>query len=174
MKKTIILIGFVVIFYMFSSSAVASSVKIPDDAIRIRVLANSNSDYDQKVKSMVRDDLEGTMYSLLKDARNSDEAREIITSHLDMVDSSVNDVLKKEKYNLGYSVDFGKHYFPSKEYKGVSYDEGYYESLLVTLGSGEGDNWWCVLFPPLCLIEGEESSDTEYKSFVQELIDKYF
>ncbi|MBQ9011225.1 MAG: stage II sporulation protein R, partial [Bacilli bacterium] len=53
-------------------------------------------------------------------------------------------------------------------YKGVKYKEGYYESLLVTLGKGKGDNWWCVLFPPLCLIEADESSDVQYKSFVKE------
>ena len=69
------------------------------------------------------------------------------------------------------------HYFPTKTYKGITYDEGNYESLLVTLGSGKGDNWWCVLFPPLCLLEAEESSDVkdvEYKSFIKEIIEKYF
>ena len=69
------------------------------------------------------------------------------------------------------------HEFPEKEYKGVVYDEGYYESLLVTLGEGKGDNFWCVLFPPLCLMEAEETDDTtevEYKSFIKEIIEKYF
>ena len=65
------------------------------------------------------------------------------------------------------------NYFPSKEYKGVKYEEGYYESLVITLGKGEGDNWWCVLFPPLCLIEGEEDTEVEYKSIVMEILDKY-
>lgn len=69
---------------------------------------------------------------------------------------------------------FGFNYFPSKKYKGITYKDGYYESLVVTLGEGKGDNWWCVLFPPLCLLEAEESTDVEYKSYVKELIDKYF
>ena len=58
----------------------------------------------------------------------------------------------------------------------MTYPAGYYESLVVTLGSGAGDNWWCVLFPPLCLLEAEETNtdDIEYKSFVQEMIEKYF
>ena len=55
--------------------------------------------------------------------------------------------------------------------KGIEYDEGYYESLLITLGEGKGDNWWCVLFPPLCLIEAEESTEVEYKSFIKEIIE---
>lgn len=79
----------------------------------------------------------------------------------------------EEKYNLDYKINFGENYFPEKEFNGVTYEEGYYESVLVTLGKGEGDNWWCVLFPPLCLLEAEESDEVEYKFFVQELIDKY-
>ena len=65
--------------------------------------------------------------------------------------------------------------FQKKNYKGVIYEEGYYESLVVTLGSGNGNNWWCVLFPPLCLMEGEDNNtdEIEYKSFVKEMIDKY-
>ena len=54
------------------------------------------------------------------------------------------------------------------------YNEGYYESVVVTLGEGLGDNWWCVLFPPLCMIEAEESTDVEYTTIVKEVIDKYF
>ena len=76
-----------------------------------------------------------------------------------------------------YSIDYGMHEFPLKTYKGVTYEAGEYESLLVTLGEGKGDNWWCVLFPPLCLLEADESVDTnkiEYKSFVKEILEKYF
>ena len=74
---------------------------------------------------------------------------------------------------MGYDINFGYNYFPEKEYKGVKYNEGYYESLLVTLGEGKGDNWWCVLFPPLCLIEADESSDVEYRSIIEEILEKY-
>ena len=66
------------------------------------------------------------------------------------------------------------NYFPSKTYKGIVYDGGYYNSLVVTLGDGEGDNWWCVLFPPLCLMEeNETTSDVEYKFFVKSIIEKF-
>jgi len=93
---------------------------------------------------------------------------------LDLVKGNVSDVLKERNYNLGYDVKYGYNYFPVKEYKGVKYNEGYYESLLVTLGEGKGDNYWCVLFPPLCLIEGDESDDVHYKSLIEEIIKKYF
>lgn len=173
MKKTIILLLFICSFYFVVSGVMADSLEIPDDAIRIRVVPNSNSEYDQEIKGKVRSELESSMYNLLKDTKNSDDAREKIEANLDKIKSGVGSVLEREKYDKNYEVNFGLNYFPEKEYKGVKYEEGYYESLLVTLGEGKGDNWWCVLFPPLCLIEAEESTDTEYKSLVKELIDKY-
>lgn len=169
MKKFIIIITAIAIFYLFNTN---TSI-IPDEAIRLRVLANSNSDYDQKVKLEVRDYLQDRLYKLLKDTKGIEEARKKIEDEIENIDNGINDVLQKENYNLGYKINFGQNYFPQKKYKGITYNEGYYESLLVTLGSGEGDNWWCVLFPPFCLIEAEESSDVEYKFFIQELIEKY-
>ena len=174
MKKTLILLTLIFGFYFLISNVMAQSIKIPDDAIRIRVVPNSNSDYDQEIKAKVKTNLESSMYNLLKNAKNSDEARTLIESNLEQIKNNVGDVLKEEKYNKDYNVNFGYNYFPEKQYKGITYDEGYYESLLVTLGEGKGDNWWCVLFPPLCLIEAEENTETEYKSLVKELIDKYF
>ena len=173
MKKTIIALVCIGIFYFFISDVMAKNLEIPDDAIRIRVVPNSNSELDQEVKGKVRDELETTMYNLLKDAKSSTQAEEIIESNLEEVKKNVGNVLEREKYDKDYKVNFGSNYFPEKKYKGVTYEEGYYESLLVTLGEGKGDNWWCVLFPPLCLIEADESTDVEYKSLVKELIDKY-
>ena len=174
MKKCILLFMVIFAFYVFVSNNLAKSLTIPNDAIRIRIIPNSNSEVDQSVKSSVKDKLNVTMYDLLKDAKNSSEAREIVKNNLDLVKGNVSDVLKERNYNLGYDVKYGYNYFPLKEYKGVKYDEGYYESLLVTLGEGKGDNYWCVLFPPLCLIEGDESDDVQYKSLIEEILKKYF
>ncbi len=174
MKKTFVLIIFIGIFYVFISDALAKNLTIPNDAIRIRIIPNSNSAFDQDIKRKVRDKIEITMYDLLKNVDNSEEAQKIIVDNLELVDRDVKKILNEENYDKGYKINFGKNYFPEKEYKGVRYEEGYYESLLITLGKGEGDNWWCVLFPPLCLIEGEENTEVEYKSFVMEILDKYF
>ena len=147
------------------------SVKIPDSAIRFRILANSNSPRDQKIKEDIRDKMQKELYSLLQNSKSIDDSRKIINSNMSNFDEILKDSMKDIEYS--YSIDYGMHYFPSKTYKGITYDEGNYESLLVTLGSGEGDNWWCVLFPPLCLLEAEESSDVkdvEYKSFIKEII----
>ena len=100
----------------------------------------------------------------------------IINENLVNLNNNLDTYLHQIGYNQTYKINFGLNYFPQKEYKGIIYKEGLYESLLITLGEGKGKNWWCVLFPPLCLLEVEEteSPNIEYKSFVKELIEKYF
>ncbi|MBD9085705.1 stage II sporulation protein R [bacterium] len=151
----------------------ASANLIPDEAIRLRVLANSNSEYDQQIKLEIKDQIQIDLYNLLKDTKGIEEARKIIKKNIPNISSKVEKILEQENYQERFSIDFGSHYFPEKEFKGITYEEGYYESLLITLGKGEGNNWWCVLFPPLCLVEAEESDEVEYKFFIKELIDKY-
>jgi stage II sporulation protein R len=174
MKKIIPIVLIIVI--LLSKNNVDGKILIPEESIRLRVLANSNSVYDQQIKSKVKNNLQYQMYNLLKDTTDIEEARNLINSNIDSIDSNVRTILEEENYTLGYKIDFNYHEFPEKEYKGVVYKKGKYESLLVTLGKGEGDNWWCVLFPPLCLLEAEESEkdEVEYKSFVMELLDNIF
>ena len=171
MKKLILVIFLIILFYVCIGHV--SSLTIPSDALRIRVIANSNSDYDQEIKKIVKENIQYKMYELLKNTKGVDEARRIINNNLNNIDNDVKTTLQLLDYELGYDINFGLNYFPSKEYKGITYEEGYYESLVITLGEGKGDNWWCVLFPPLCLLEAEESTEVEYTSFVKELLDKY-
>ena len=171
MKKLYIILCIALV--LFISNIKASSNIIPDEAIRLRVIANSNSDYDQSIKMKVKDRLELDLYNLLKQTKGIEEARNIINNNLTSISDSIRYLLEQENYNKDFNINFGSNYFPEKKFKGITYDEGYYESLVVTLGSGEGDNWWCVLFPPLCLLEAEESDEVEYKFFIQELIEKY-
>lgn len=171
MKKVLFLISGILVFYLMIGHV--SSLVIPTEALRIRVIANSNSEYDQNVKNVVKDNIQFKLYNLLKDTKGIVEARSVINNNLPNINNEVGKILKDINYELGYDVNFGFNYFPSKEYKGTIYEEGYYESLVITLGEGKGDNWWCVLFPPFCLLEAEESDDIEYTSFIKELIQKY-
>ena len=176
MKKIIFLFIGIVITYILIGNVVSANNIIPDDAIRIRVIANSNSEYDQEIKLKVKDTLEMDMYNILKYTTDLEEARELIKTNLEIVKEDIDRTLQEEKYELPFTVNFGLNYFPEKEFKGITYDEGYYESVVVTLGEGLGDNWWCVLFPPLCMLEAEETEtdDVEYTTLVKTIIDKYF
>lgn len=144
-----------------------------DDMLRIRVIANSNSEHDQKVKTEISNNLKIKLYDLLKDENNIDNARKIINNNIDTLREDIEKSLVNEEYS--YNINYGLNYFPKKEYNGKTYKEGKYESLLVTLGKGEGNNWWCILFPPLCLVEAEESEEeVEYDFFFKNIIDKIF
>ena len=175
MKKIIIiLLAVLSIVMVYNNFNKSENVKIPDSAIRFRVLANSNSPRDQKIKEDVRDKMQKELYTLLENSKSIKEARGLINDNMD----NFNNILSKEMEDKDYSytIDYGMHEFPEKTYKGITYEAGKYESLLVTLGEGKGDNWWCVLFPPLCLMEAEETNtdEVEYKSFIKEIIEKYF
>ena len=175
MKKIIIiLLAVLSIVMVYNNFNKSENVKIPDSAIRFRVLANSNSPRDQKIKEDVRDKMQKELYTLLENSKSIKEARGLISDNMD----NFNNILSKEMEDKDYSytIDYGMHEFPEKIYKGITYEAGEYESLLVTLGEGKGDNWWCVLFPPLCLMEAEETNtdEVEYKSFIKEIIEKYF
>ena len=176
MKKTLIVLGIIITTYMLIGVKAEELVEIPDNAIRIRVIGNSDSEYDQEKKQKIRKNVQLYMQELLKDAKNTEEARNIINDNLKNLNKELDNYLTQINYDKDYTINFGLNYFPEKEYKGIKYKEGLYESLLITLGEGKGKNWWCVLFPPICLLEAEETdtNEVEYKSFVKEIIEKYF
>ena len=146
--------------------------KKEDDLIRIRVIANSNSEHDKQIKMNISNNLKYKLYDLLKDEKDIDNARKIIKENIDVLSKDIEKSLENEEYS--YKINYGMNYFPEKEYNGKIYEEGNYESLLVKLGKAEGDNWWCVLFPPLCLIEVEESEkeEVEYNFFFKDFFNK--
>ena len=176
MKKTLLVLGIILGTYMIIGVKAEELVEIPNNAIRIRVIANSNSEYDQEKKQEIRKEVQLYMQDLLKDAKTTEEARTIINNNLNNLNKELDNYLTQINYNKEYKINFGLNYFPEKEYKGIKYKEGLYESLLITLGEGKGNNWWCVLFPPICLLEAEETEtdNIEYKSLVKEIVEKYF
>ena len=175
MKKFIyITLVIVIIMLVYNNEKNKETVKIPDSAIRFRILANSNSPRDQRIKEEVRDKMQKELYQLLENSKSTKQARNLIINNMDNFNSLLENEMKDKEYS--YTIDYGMHTFPEKTYKGITYEAGEYESLLVTLGEGSGDNCWCVLFPPLCVMEAEETntSKIEYKSFIKEIIEKYF
>ena len=146
------------------------------DAIRFRVIANSNDLKDQQEKKKIAKTLGNNITKLLKNQNSLQETRTTLKKNINTFTTTIQEEMKNDNYDNNVEVNYGMNYFPEKTYKGVKYKEGEYESLVVTLGKGEGNNFWCVLFPPLCLLEAEEddTNEVEYTSFVKELIDKYF
>ncbi|CAG9620119.1 stage II sporulation protein R [Sutcliffiella rhizosphaerae] len=125
---------------------------IPDEAIRLRILANSDGTEDQELKRKIRDRVNEEITVWVEGLTSREEAREVITGNLDKIESLVEEVMAEEGLSQSYNVDFGRVDFPTKMYGKFIYPAGDYEAILITLGEGKGANWWCVLFPPLCFL----------------------
>lgn len=153
---------------------------IPEDAIRLRILANSDSEEDQSIKIKVKDEVLKVINPLIKDANNSYEAEQIIYKNLDKIEDAVKRVLEKNEIDMDCYVDYGLTYFPEKEYNGKTYPSGRYNAVYIKLGEGEGDNWWCVLFPSLCVTDiatsggAKNNTKVEYSFLIVEKIKELF
>lgn len=165
MKKIVIIMFCFVLFLSISSK---QKFLIPDESIRFRIIANSNEKADQAMKMLIKKDLEKELFSKITTSTSINDTRKIIADNQQNIDNLL------KKYNINYNISYGKNYFPAKEYKGVNYNSGEYESLVISLGESKGNNWWCVLYPPLCLLESESNNmeDNEYKLYIQEVLDK--
>ncbi len=170
MKRTIfflLLILIVINIYNVNEQ----NIFIPDSAIRLRVIPNSNNPEDINIKEQVKTYLERNVYSLTKEANNIDEARTIIKENIPDIKNNIDNIFIRNSYKVPYDINYGYNYFPVKEYKGYIYDEGYYESLVISIGDAKGDNWWCVLFPSFCLVD--TNANHKYKSYIKEVVTKY-
>lgn len=167
MKKILIILLFIFSLYLFSKD----DSRISDDSIRFRVIANSNSEEDIKMKELVVKELSSTLFK-----ENSLEGtRSNIISNISQIEKRIDRVFDNNNYDKTYNVIYGMNEFPEKVYNGVVYEKGLYESLVVEIGDGSGNNYWCFLYPSLCLLDyknGEE--EVEYKSKIAEIIDKLF
>lgn len=130
-----------------------SSTSIPKEALRLRIIANSDSAKDQELKREVRDAVVVECGSLLKNAKNSDEARQIVMAHIPEFTDIALAVIHARGYNYSVQTEVGKVPFPTKVYGNRVYPAGNYEALRIIIGKGLGQNWWCVLFPPLCFVD---------------------
>lgn len=162
MKKIIVLLFVLTIIYISKSE---EEIIIPTNSIRYRIIANSDSTKDQMLKMNIKEKLDEEILPILSDSNSIEDSRLLIKDNLDNIKNIVS------KYTDDFDVNYGKNYFPKKTYKGINYDAGNYESLVITLGSGLGKNWWCVLYPPLCLID-ENTNDVEYTTLVKEILNK--
>lgn len=173
MKKLTIIMAIIILVLCLNKE---EKIIMPKEIIRFRVIANSNEEKDQEIKKAVVNSLNKDIKKLEFIPKNIESSRKVIKEALPTFKEKVEKTLKELNVEEKYTINYGMNYFPEKEYKGVVYEEGEYESVVVTLGNGLGENFWCILFPPLCLLEAEDENtkDIEYTSFIKEIIEKYF
>ena len=162
MKKLITLLAFISFIFLLTSN---SSLEIPTESIRFRIIASSNSFKEQQLKQKIKNDLVNNIIPNILTDVSIQESKNLINNSINKIEDILN------KYDISYKINFGQNFFPQKDYQGITYPAGNYESLVITLGEGLGDNWWCVLYPPLCLIENNfDSSNIEYRSYIKDII----
>lgn len=139
--------------------------EIYDSVVRLHVLANSDSEYDQALKLQVRDGVLAATAELLSDCTTREQALEVIGANLDTIRRSAQEVIEREGAGYDVTVKLCEEDYPTKNYESVCFPAGRYMSLQVCIGEAEGKNWWCVLFPGMCL-SAASKTDAE-QAFIQ-------
>ena len=129
------------------------STDIADSVFRLHVIANSDSQEDQNLKYIVRDNLLSYMKEICSDCMNKDEALKLVKEHSKEFEKIARDTIKNQDYLYDVNINIGNFEFPTKTYGDISLPAGYYDALRVEIGEAQGQNWWCVMFPPLCFVD---------------------
>ena len=129
------------------------SSNIADSVFRLHVIANSDDKVDQDLKYVVRDNLIDYMNNLCKDCKSKEEAINIAKTHQEDFYKIASDTIKENGFDYPVKIEIGNFEFPTKHYGDISLPAGFYDALKVEIGEAKGQNWWCVMFPPLCFVD---------------------
>lgn len=149
---TIIILLFIYVFLLSVNYVKAVSYNLSDSVLRLHIIANSNSIDDQNLKLKVRDNIIKYMNTLTSDCSNKSDVISIVSNNLDNFKNIALNTIKENGYNYNVDIKLGNFYFPTKSYGDISFPSGYYDALKIEIGEAVGQNWWCVLFPPLCFV----------------------
>ena len=170
MKYIIGVVSAIAIALVLIFSPLASLQKCEVEYLRIHIRANSNSAEDQRVKYLVKDRIVEVLIPYLSEVETFEQAKEIVRQNFSLIESEAEDVLLSEGFSYGCRADIRKEMFPTRTYENLTLEEGEYEALILELGSGEGDNWWCIVFPAFCFTKSQNSDNIVYISKIWEII----
>jgi stage II sporulation protein R len=135
---------------------------VRENVLRLHVIANSDSDSDQRLKLLVRDTVLLKGSSVFDGSVNVENARQIIVPNTELLEKAALDVVRQNGFDYGVTVTVGKEFFETRTYGGITFPAGTYEAVKVVIGAGKGHNWWCVMFPPMCLPAATDESVYAY------------
>ena len=151
----------VFIFIILGALPIHGEEEVYDSVLRLHVLANSDSEEDQALKLVVRDAILKESAPLLENAETREDAARIISENVDILTETAKRTVEQEGYDYDVTITLLEEEYPTKNYEALSFPSGSYLSLKVCIGDAEGQNWWCVLFPPLCLSAATEKQEAE-------------
>ena len=148
----LIILLFLYIFICAFSYVNAVSNDLASSVFRLHVIANSDSDADQNLKYKVRDNLIEYMNNLCSNLKSKEDALNIANEHKEEFKKIAEKTILENGFSYPVEIEIGNFSFPTKNYGDVSFPAGYYDAIRVKIGSAQGKNWWCVMFPPLCFV----------------------
>lgn len=149
--------------------------KVEYDYLRLHIRANSNMVVDQNVKYQVKACVVEFLAPLFCNVKSKSEAIKIVENCCDDIKYKCDNVLKQNGFNYVCNVKINNEYFPTRTYQNTTLESGYYDAVIIELGEAQGDNWWCVMYPPLCFVNNfENNMQIKYKSKVWEWLNSIF
>lgn len=152
LKKMLIIFVLFLLYFIFNSISYSYSISndLEKNLFRLHIIANSDSEEDQNLKLFVRDNV----INYLKNYQFSDknELINFLRTHENELNQVIQSAINQKGYNYNFTIEIGNSFFPQKKYENIVLPSGYYDGLKIKIGKAEGKNWWCVLFPPMCLI----------------------
>ena len=173
MKKIIIIIVAII-------SVVGIALALPNkeknyEYLRLHIRANSNNEVDQNVKYEVKSFLVDFLTPYLCKVDDKDEAIEVVEGMKNLIKIKCDYILREKGFRYSSNVKISNEYFPTRTYSNTTLESGYYDAVIVELGSAMGDHWWCVMYPPLCFVNKNENSiQINYKSKIVEWFESIF
>lgn len=149
----ILMVSLLITGIAFASYSEDVNSGLSQNLLRLHVIANSDSPEDQQLKRDVRDVILNYMKSKLKDFENVEDAKSQVNNNLDKIKTLAEDEIRRQDKEYSVKVMLGNYPFPTKMYGDITLPAGNYEALRVVIGEGVGQNWWCVMFPPLCFVD---------------------
>lgn len=140
--------------------------------LRIHIRANSNLEKDQDIKYIIKDAIVDFLTPVISRCKTREDFESALKQNLLNIECIADEILAQNSFDYKTSAQINNEYFPVRSYDNVTLQNGYYDALIINLGSGKGDNWWCVVYPPLCFLNS--NADYYYKSRILEVIKKYF
>lgn len=162
-EKSLLIAFVLTVLYSFTSfSFFAQQCEdIPNRVLRLHVLANSDSEEDQELKLYVRNRVLSESAGILDGAKNREDAEQIVTESLSQLEAAAADEIASRGYDYPVQVQLENIYFTTRTYEQVTLPAGRYDALRVTIGEAAGKNWWCVMFPPMCLPAAQEVEELD-------------
>lgn len=174
MKKYCILFGLLFIIILTVAVTAQKSPAPEPEYLRMHVRANSNSAEDQAVKYEVKEAIVEFLMPVAASADDKEEAIALLRARLPEIEEVADEVLAENGFSYTARASVREEEFPTRVYEGVTLEAGVYDALIVELGTGKGDNWWCVIYPPLCFSGEATGNNVQYRSRIWEIIRNFF